>query len=69
MTVYNSTENLLQTIVISGFLFVFYWSFFFSQIPITNDHTKDIRHLSKQSFCSDHMVFLSTLSFESIMKL
>lgn len=33
MTVYNSTENLLQTIVNSGFLFVFI-GHFFSQIPI-----------------------------------
>lgn len=37
--------------------FLFFIGHFFLQIPITNVHTKDIRHLSKQSFCSDHMVF------------
>lgn len=38
MTVYNSTENLLQKIVNSGFLFVFVFigHFFFQQIPIKN---------------------------------
>lgn len=37
MTVYNSTENLLQKIVKSGFLFVFVFiGHFFKQIPIKN---------------------------------
>lgn len=36
MTVYNSTENLLQKIVNSGVLFVFIGHFFFQQIPIKN---------------------------------
>lgn len=44
-----------QSLIVVFFLFLLV--IFFSQIPITNVHTKDIRHLSKQSFCSDHVVF------------
>lgn len=40
MTVYNSTENLLQTIVNSGFLFVFYWSFFFTNTNYKCSHKR-----------------------------
>lgn len=46
MTVYNSTENLLQKIVNSGFLFVFVFigHFFFNKYRLKMFPTKDLRH-------------------------
>lgn len=66
MTVYNSTENLLQTIVNSGFLFVFYWSFFFHKyrLQMITQKISDT-YLNRTSALI--IWFLSTLSFESIM--
>lgn len=42
MTVYNSTENLLQKIVNSGVLFVFIGHFFFNKYRLKMFHTKDL---------------------------